>query len=86
MTHTQQIIEGLIALGIKKPTKFTQVKLYGKLVHDISNFFSECYMYVLFFYLITSSANTFILVTEWKMRFFTEYLSLLASYVMLLIE
>lgn len=39
MTHTQQIIEGVIALGIKKPTKFTRVKLYGKLVHDISIFF-----------------------------------------------
>lgn len=49
-------------------------------------FFSESYMHVLFFYLIASSANTFILVTEWKMRFFTEYLSLLVSYAMLLIE
>lgn len=72
MTYTQQLVEDLIALGDKKPAKFTLVKLNGKLVHDVSSIYilSERNMYVLSFYLIISSANTFILVTEWKIRVF----------------
>lgn len=88
MTYTQQLVEGLIALSDKSQLNLHWLSFMGNLHMMYLEFmFFQKEICMSSFDLIISSANAFIMVTEWKIRFFfTECLSLLAYYGMLLTQ